>query len=54
MWDSALHLDCWAVDNFSIQYHKGSMNIIVDALSRIKEVNMLSFMERKSDLLDYL
>ena len=30
------------------------MNTVVDALSCIKEVNMLSFMEIKSDLLDHL
>ena len=30
------------------------MNTVVDALSRIKEVNILSFTEIKSDLLDHL
>ena len=40
--------------DFSIRYRKGSMNTVADALSRIKEVNMLSFTEIKSDLLDHL
>ena len=30
------------------------MNTVVDALSRIKEVNMISFIEIKYDLLDHL
>ena len=29
--------------DFSIQYHKGSINIVVVALNHTKEVNMLSF-----------
>ena len=40
--------------DFSIRYRKGSMNIVLDALTRIKEVNMLGFTEIKSDLLDHL
>ena len=40
--------------DFSIRYGKGSMNTVVDALSCIKEVNMLSFTEIKSDILDHL
>ena len=40
--------------DFSIRYRKGSMNTVVDALSHIKEVNMVSFTEIKSDLLDRL
>ena len=40
--------------DFSIRYRKGSMNTIVDTLSNIKEVNMLSFTEIKSDILDHL
>ena len=40
--------------DFSIRYRKGSMNTDVDALSLIKEVNMLSFTEIKSDFLDHL
>ena len=36
--------------DFSIRYRKGSMNTIVDALSCIHEVNMLSFTEIKFDL----
>ena len=39
--------------DFSIRYCKGSMNTIADALSRIKVVNMVSFTEIKSDLLDH-
>ena len=39
---------------FSIQYPKGSMNTIIDELSRIREVNMLSFTEITSDLCDHL
>ena len=31
--------------DFSIRYRKGSMNNVIDALSRIREVNMLSFTE---------
>ena len=31
--------------DFSIRYRKGSMNIVADALSRVCEVNMLSFTE---------
>ena len=33
--------------DFSIRYRKGSMNTILDALSYIKEVNMLSLIEIK-------
>ena len=40
--------------DFSIQSCKDSMNTIVDALSLIKEVNILSFTEIKYDLLDHL
>ena len=40
--------------DFSIRYRKGSMNIVADALSRIREVNMLSFTEITSDLYDHL
>ncbi len=40
--------------DFSIRYRKGSMNTVADALSRIHEVNMLSFTEIKSDLYDHL
>ena len=40
--------------DFSIRYRKGSMNTVADALSRIKEVNILSFTKIKFDLLDHL
>ena len=40
--------------DFSIRYRKGSMNIVDDALSRIREVNMLNFTEITSDLYDHL
>ena len=40
--------------DFFIQYRKGSMNTVANALSRIKEVSMLSFTEIKYDLLDHL
>ena len=40
--------------DFSIRYRKGSMNIVVGALSCIREVNMLSFTEITSDIYDHL
>ena len=40
--------------DLTIQYFKGSMNTIVDALSHIREVNMLSFNEISSYLYDLL
>jgi hypothetical protein len=40
--------------DFSIRYRKGSLNTVADALSRLHEVNMLSFTELKSDLFDLL
>ena len=40
--------------DFSIWYHKGSMNTIADALICMKEFNMLSFTKIKCDLLDHL
>ena len=52
------HKVCWTdlmLDfDFSIRYRKGSMNTVVDALSHIKEINMLSFTEIKSNILDRL
>ena len=46
----------WAdlMEDFDFSYRKGSMNTVADALSHIKEVNMLSFTEIKYDLLDHL
>ena len=40
--------------DFCIQYRKCSMNTVADALSCIKEVNMLNFTEIKYNLLDHL
>ena len=40
--------------DFTIRYCKGSMNSVADALSHIKEVNVLSFTEIKSDLLNHI
>jgi hypothetical protein len=40
--------------DFSIRYRTGSLKIVADALSRIHEVNMLSFTKLKSDLFDQL
>ena len=46
--------DLIPVFDFSIRYRKGSMNTITDALSHIREVNMLSFIEITSYLYDHL
>ena len=40
--------------DFSVRCHKGSTNIVVDALIHIHEVNVLSFTELKTHLFYYL
>ena len=40
--------------DFSIQYRKGSMNTVIDALSRIHEVNMFNFTKIKHDMYEQL